>query len=636
MKVLKVNSPNEKNTLFFKLSTKGIPMYRLDVEGKTFLNESSLGLEFEDMLPFYTNFTLISETVTPHYEEWYPVYGERSHIIDSYNLLTINLEETTEKKRRLVIEFRVYNEGIAFKYKIPKQPGIESFVIKAERTQFYFPNNCYAYEEHGAEGEYHKVLINKIKRNCERPLTVEYPHGGYASITEAGLENYSRMLLSADLNNPQILVSDLSGLIHEFIGYGNMDENLAGEWANEKVSESTPFETPWRVMVVGQKPGDLLENNDIILNLNATCEIEDTSWITPGKLLRDMTISMEGAIDCVDYAAKRNFKYVMLDWGWYGDPFDDETYAGNPVNKVWFFNRTDCSKNHEMDVPKLVRYAESQGIGIVLYIDRRIVENQFDEVLPIYKEWGIKGIKFGFVNTGPQKWTKWLIDAVRKCAEYEIAVNIHDAYRPTGFSRTYPNLLTQEGIRGNEHMPSARHNTTLPFTRFIAGAGDYTICYFTDRKQTTCAHQLAMAVVAYSPMQSIFWYDVPSDDQGEHELEFFNHLPTVWDDTRVLDGKIGEFAVIARRKGEEWFIGAITNEQEREIQIKLNFLEIGMSYVAQIYSDDICHNSSRTKVQLSVQEVQANQQLNMLMVPTGGQAVRIIPKDDEYREDEIN
>jgi alpha-glucosidase len=348
----------------------------------------------------------------------------------------------------------------------------------------------------------------------------------------------------------------------------------------------------------------------------------------PWKLLREMTLSMEGAIACVDYAAKRNFQYIMLDWGWYGDPFDAHTYARYPVNHVWFFNKTDRAKNHEICVPEIIKYADGKGIGVVLYIDRRIVENQLDEVLPIYKEWGVKAIKFGFVNTGPQKWTKWLLDAVRKCADYGISVNILDAYRTTGFSRTYPNLLTQEGIRGNEHMPTSRHNATLPFTRFVAGAGDYTICYFTDRKQTTHAHQLAMSVIVYSPMQSVFWYDVPADDKGEPELEFFDVLPTVWDETRVIDGEIGEYVIIARRKGDEWFVGAITNEQERELSFRLNFLDANVPYIVKMYGDDPENQVSRTKVKIQIQEVQPESQIKLNLSANGGQAMHVIPKQE--------
>ena len=192
----------------------------------------------------------------------------------------------------------------------------------------------------------------------------------------------------------------------------------------------------------------------------------------------------------------------------------------------------------------------------MVYVNQRALVQQLDSLLPLYKKWGLKGIKFGFVQIGNQHWSTWLHDAVRKCAEYEMMVDIHDEYRPTGFSRTYPNLMTQEGIRGNEEMPDATHNTILPYTRFLAGAGDYTLCYFNSRVKNTKAHQLAMAAVYYSPLQFMFWYDNPAMYKGEEELEFWKAIPTVWDESRALDGEIGEYIVQARRSGKEWFVGA--------------------------------------------------------------------------------
>lgn len=253
------------------------------------------------------------------------------------------------------------------------------------------------------------------------------------------------------------------------------------------------------------------------------------------------------------------------------------------------------------------------------------VEKQIDDFLPVYKEWGIKGLKFGFVNTGPQGWTRWLHECVRKCAEYGFIVNVHDAYRTTGYTRTYPNMLTVEGIRGNEHFPSARHNATLPFTRFLAGCGDYTICYFDARLPNTRAHQLAMSVIAYSPLQSIGWYDRPSDYQGEPELEFFRHLPTVWHDTKVVAGEIGEFALIARQTEEEWYVGAITNESARILPLKLDFLRPDIRYWATAYADDPLNEASRTKVMIMQREVSSATEWLLELAPSGGQALRIKP-----------
>jgi alpha-glucosidase len=567
--------------------------------------------------------------ISSHYyesknEEWRPVFGERNRVLNRYNELAVVLSEQSAQYRELRIVFRAYNEGVAFRYELPERPNAaEELIIVGERSQFHFPDGCLAYEHHGAEGEYHLVPVSELQRNCERPLTVVFPNGAYASLTEAAMNDYARMLLEAENG---IVVSRLSGLVTEYVGYDNMDTDLEGRWADGIVRTVLPFASPWRVLIVGDKPGDLLERNDIILNLSEPCKIENTNWIVPGKLLREMTLTYDGAIACVDFAAEFEFKYMMFDWGWYGDPFDDHSLCTNQVNDVWYFKMEEGVVYPQLDMSGIVEYAASKGIGVILYLDRRAVEQQLEQFLPIYKEWGIKGIKIGFVNCGPQLWTKWLHDVVRKCAEYELLVNVHDAYRPTGFSRTYPNLLTQEGIRGNEHMPTSRHNCTLPFTRFVAGAGDYTICYYTDRKQTTHAHQLAMSVIAYSPMQSVFWYDKPSHYEGEPEVEYFKHLPTVWDDSKVLDGSIGEYATIARRRGDDWFVGSITNELARERDIKLDFLEEGRIYIAYIYSDMLDAKITRTNVAITERGVDRATELRMLIAPNGGQAMRIVPK----------
>ncbi len=255
-----------------------------------------------------------------------------------------------------------------------------------------------------------------------------------------------------------------------------------------------------------------------------------------------------------------------------------------------------------------------------------------DEIFPLFQQWGVAGVKFGFVHVGSHRWTSWVHEAVRKAARYHLMVDIHDEYRPTGYSRTYPNLLTQEGVYGNECMPEADHNTILPFTRFLAGPADYTICYYhqagiKDVKgiRTTSAHQLALAVIFYSPLQFVFWYDKPSDYQDEPEISFFEHLPTVWDDTRVVLGEIGTYAAVARRGGTGWFVGAITNNQGRVLDIPLTFLEPGRSYVATLYTDGGDQVHTRTHVRIERSLVTAQTVVNAHLKPSGGMAIELRP-----------
>nr|MBD3623303.1 glycoside hydrolase family 97 C-terminal domain-containing protein [Sunxiuqinia sp.] len=233
--------------------------------------------------------------------------------------------------------------------------------------------------------------------------------------------------------------------------------------------------------------------------------------------------------------------------------------------------------------------------------------------------------KLCFVQIGLNRWSVLLHKAIQKAAEYQLMVDIHDEYRPTGFSRTYPNLMTQEGIRGNEEMPDATNNTILPFTRFLAGAGDYTICYYNNRIKTTHAHQLALSVVYYSPIQFLYWYDTPSMYKGEKEIAFFDKVKTVWDDTKVLNGEIGQYITVARRSGSEWFVGTITNNDVRTVEVPLSFLEPGKKYVATIYYDDD-QLRTRTDVNIKMQKVDSSKTLTFDLKASGGVAVHIKPE----------
>jgi alpha-glucosidase len=215
-------------------------------------------------------------------------------------------------------------------------------------------------------------------------------------------------------------------------------------------------------------------------------------------------------------------------------------------------------------------------------------------------------------------------EAIKKAAENGIMVNIHDDWRPTGEQRTWPNLMTAEGIRGNEEMPDATHNTVLPFTRYIAGTADYTICYFDKRIKTTHAHQLAMAAVYFSPLQTMFWYDKPSAYEGEPELDFWKQIPTVWDETKVLQGAPGQFITTVRRKGEEWFVGTLTNNDGRTLKVPLSFLPAGKKYIATIYSDDP-KVATKTKVKVEKKKVDSKTVLTVSLMPSGGQAVWLRP-----------
>ena len=264
--------------------------------------------------------------------------------------------------------------------------------------------------------------------------------------------------------------------------------------------------------------------------------------------------------------------------------------------------------------------ARKHGLGVFVYVNQRALYKELDQILPLYKTWGVAGIKFGFVQVGNQMWSTWLHDAVRKCAAYGLMVDIHDEYRPTGVSRTYPNLLTQEGVRGNEEMPDAWNNTVLPFTRFVCGPADYTLCYYSNRIKTTRAHQLAMAAVYYSPLQFMFWYDDPKLYDGGEELMFWREIPTVWDESIALDGEPGEWILQARRTGNTWFVGAMTGLEGRKITINTkDFLPSG-TYQVELFNDNP-KLKTRSKVERTSMKIKSGKTISLTLQPSGGAAL---------------
>ncbi|MBW8326366.1 MAG: glycoside hydrolase family 97 protein [Prolixibacteraceae bacterium] len=540
-----------------------------------------------------------------HDTTWTPVYGERNQIRDQYNESVITITRENRKFPALQLIVRAYNSGIAFRYKFAtNENGGPYLHLTNESTEFNFQENTKAWFTARAQSLHQLLPLKNWPDESDRPLTLELPNGLFACLAEAEMVNYSRTKFKLNPEKENSIQTSI---------YGDVDE-------------IAPFASPWRVVMVAEKAGDLLANNDLILNLNPPCAIADPSWIKPGQVMREVTLSTSGAKKLVDFAVARNIKYIHFDAGWYG--FENDYLADATTVTV------DPRRNPkgDLDLQEAIRYAKSKGIGVFLYVNQRALAAQLDTILPLYQKWGVAGIKFGFVQVGSHRWTTWLHEAVKKCAKYHLLVDIHDEYRPTGFSRTYPNLMTQEGIRGNEEMPDAVNNTILPFTRFVAGAADYTFCYFyrkelghaTRHIQNTPAHQLALPVIYYSPLQWMYWYDKPEDYQNEPELAFWDVLPTTWDDTKIINGEIGKYITIARQNQENWFVGCITNTEARELKVPLDFLESGKKYEATLYFDDP-NVATRTHVGISKQKVDSKTILNINLQTSGGQAILIKP-----------
>ena len=616
-----VTSPNGQVKMVMEVKdfegAKSCPVYHVRYRGRTVVAESKLGLELgEGYWGTGVQETVLSEG--SHDVRWTPVYGERSAIRDRYNEIEVQLRGKETPHRVFGLTFRAYDEGVAFCYTIPKQAGMEHITIAKEATEFRFGADHAAWATYSAQGKYEQVPLSRIKPGCERPLVIRAAEDLYLAVAEARLVDYARMKLAPLPGQAHSLVSDLSG----------------------PVEAPLPLTTPWRVIMVADRPGQLLENNDIILNLNAPCAIGDPSWIRPGKVIREVTLTTTGGKACVDFAVRHNLQYVEFDAGWYGHEYNEASDATTVT--------VDPKRSKgPLDLQEVIRYGAERGIGVIVYVNRRALEKQLDEILPLFQRWGIKGVKYGFVNVGSQQWTSWLHEAIRKAADHQLMVDVHDEYRPTGYSRTYPNFMTQEGIRGDEERQVNSMSLTTLFTRMLAGAADNTICYYNERvdKQSTHAYQLAKAVCFYSPWQFLFWYDRPASSPkkvggaggaesgigSEPEIEFFAHCPTVWDDTRVIEGSIGEYAIFARRSGADWFVGFMNSGRPRAFDVPLDFLDTGQDYVAHIYSDDPTV-PTRTHVRIDRFTVTRDTTLKMTASTQGGQAVRLVPAQtgDDY------
>ena len=590
--------------------------YTLDFDGKTVVRSGGLGMEVDNTLvekamgipadtalSWMDGMEIIGIDRSSADSVWTPVYGENAEVRDRFNEMIVHLRRCGKDGGRgdgydrrgryfLDVILRAYDEGIAVRYHFPEGTNGLFMRITDDLTSFRFEPGAVAWHYAWAQSGADKVELLRSEpawgREAERPLTLRLANGLYASVGEAAMSDFVRGKLK-----------------------------LAGDDAlkfslYEPADVIPPFSSPWRYLLVGEKATDLVNGKDMVLNLNDPCRIADCSWIRPGKAFRVCRLDMDSALEAVDFCVERGMHFIELDAGWYGPEMQMASSA------------LTVSESRDIDMPELCRYARSKGVGVWLYVNQRALSRELDEILPLYEKWGVSGIKFGFVQVGSQRWTQWLHDAVRKCAEHRIMVDIHDEYRPTGWSRTWPNLMTQEGVGGNEEMPDAVHNTTLPFTRFLCGPADYTPCYFNSRVKNTKAHQLAMPVVYYSPVTFLYWYDQPSAYRGEEELDFWKHCPTVWDESIALDGEIGEFIAQARRSGCDWFVGVMNGSEARAISLDTGrFLEKGAKYRVEICGDDPALGT-RTNVSVKICTVKAGKTLNLKLQPSGGAALRFV------------
>ncbi|MEO8174006.1 MAG: glycoside hydrolase family 97 catalytic domain-containing protein, partial [Sediminibacterium sp.] len=499
--VVSQSSPDNGLVLTFRVNNQSIE-YRVAWKKEEILSWSPLGLSTNTKDIVEGKMEITKTTLSTYNGTFAWQFGENNLIQDNFKQIAIECKQGNGFVFHIIA--RVYNNTIAFLYKLPLPPNGLAYTIVNEKTGFNF-NRSYAVYRHTSESVISPTPMNELKANSDFPVVLTSP-GLFISINEASNDRYTKAV----------------------VGKADGDNHLVVRFNNDSVKVDGVFASPWRTISFSKTAIGLCDNSDLLYKLcwNPNPSI-DYSWIKPGKLIRDVTLTTKGALACIDFAAKMDFQYVMFDAGWYGKGYAAEhDQSSDPHNVV-----------AEIDMARVIDYGKEKNIGLILYVNYvGLRKHNLDTLFSLYKKWGVKGLKFGFVNGLTQDGISWLIKAVRKAQDYGFVINVHDNYKPTGLSRAIPAFLTQEGVRGNENNPDAVHNTTLPFTRFLSGAADYTFCFpnqndsfnttiLSKKLQVSKAQQLALSVVFFSPLQSMLWYGKPADYTLPEEIEFFKYVP---------------------------------------------------------------------------------------------------------------
>lgn len=545
--------------------------------------------------------------------DWAPVYGTHSRYDQSCNELTLQFEDRARKIRFAVI-VRAYDAGVALRFHLISAPT-RSLTLTGEEFEFRLPADAVIYASRD-EGEVQRTLQTSIDpvahpdltgssdhgALADTPLTAQLANGAGLLLTESDRRHYPRTMFRSTRNGVVTRLMRFPGRATGWSGPGDTPPE-------ERFSVPLPFSTPWRLAITAPAISGLVERHGLVPTLASPNELGDVSWVKPGRLMRIRDYTTQAGLDTIDFAAKRNLDYVMWDAHWYGDGTDpsDATYAIPAI-----------------DIRKVINHARSKGLGMILYVDRVPAMRQLDAIVKTYREWGVAGIKFGFVWEGRQSDTDFIERMLRACGEHKLMVNLHDNLRPAGLERTLPNYIALEGVRGNEQFPTATHNCLLAYSRAISGPIDYTICYANPKNKTTNAHQMALAAIYYNPLTSLYWYDKPEKYAGREwlELAFLDECPTTWSDTVSLGGVMGEHAAVARKARDgRWFVGAITNEKARTLSLDLAFLGTGKWRMRKFADGAATAEPWETPVTITEATVTAGTKLDVALAAAGGQAL---------------
>ncbi|RKS20389.1 alpha-glucosidase [Flavobacterium endophyticum] len=639
-----VKSPGQNNELIFNLTQSGQPQYRFSSNGKSVIEPSLLGFEFEGIRKMTEGFEVVATEINTADTVWEQPWGEFKKIRDHHNELIIHLKDG--EGRLVDIIFRVFDDGLGFRYSFPKQPNLDKVKISNEITQFTFPfdNDVWSIPVH-SDNSYYESFYKKTPMSqtdtINTPATFETKNNLFVAIHEANLTDFASMTLLKLPNNQY-----KSELV---------------PWADGvKVYAQAPFDTPWRTVIVGKTPGDLVTST-LMLNLNEPSRIKDISWIAPSKYigiwwgmhLEKYTwgqgdkhgATTKNTKEYLDFAADNGLDGVLVEgWnqGWDGDWTADGT-AFSFVKPYPDFDLDEISKYAAMKNVRLIGHHETAGAA-------KHYESQLDDAFKLYNKMGVNTVKTGYVNKylDKKEWhdSQYGVRHYRKvietAAKYHIMIDNHEPVKGTGLQRTYPNFMTQEGGRGQEYNAwsadggnTPAHTVTLPFTRMLSGPMDYTPGNFDfDYKTaagakvlTTLAHQLALYVVLFSPLQMAS--DLPENYVGKPEFKFIKEVPCIWSDTKVLDSKIGEYTTIVRKDwdGQNWYLGSITNQDARKLKVSLSFLDSGKSYKAEVYADGdgADYKTNPYPVSRSSKTVNSTTILDINLAAGGGTAIKFTP-----------
>jgi len=589
--------------------------YRVEVDGKTMLTNSPLGLEFQDGARLGPSAIITGVSKNKHSGTWENLFGKRRIVRDDWRELRLTLEERGTPVRTFGLIVRAYDDGVAFRYDLPEASKLGHFMLTKELTEFRFTEDsrCWFGEESScAENHYPEAKLSTIppgKWNT-LPLLVETP-AAYVAVAEADL-------------------LDWAGLFTSGTGSENVGVKLASRNnRNGLVVSDVPRVSPWRVLMIGRTAADLV-NSDLIANLATPNRLGNLPWVKPGVCAWDpwwtgvnTNLPQFTGLDArgdtasekeyIGFAAEMGWPYQLMDWNWYkSDPTVPEPH---------------------MNVPEVFAYAKERGVRLFVWMHSKdLTKAGFEKVFSTMEQWGAAGVKVDFMNSDSQETVQWYEEALKVAAKHKLMVDFHGAYKPTGLARTYPNFITQEGVLGNEYNKldgnrcTLQHTITLPFTRALLGPIDFTPGGFLNRKPAdfkltfpaqvmgTRARQLAMTVIYPSPL--LVLCDSPANYRGQPGVEFFRNLPTVWDETVVLNAEVGKSIVIARRFGDRWFLAAMNGEAATSLNVPLNFLGRKQG-VLHRFADDPKFSNYQTVLE-STAGVNAQTVLTLILAPGGG------------------